>query len=339
MRIVSLLPSATEIVCALGLAADLVGITHECDFPSEITHLPRLTSAPALEAARSEAGDHDDETEPLSAREIDEKVRAALEAGESLYHIDHDLLRSLRPDLILTQGLCDVCAVNHAVVCSAVDALGDVPVTVLDLAPTSLDGVLETFKQVGAATEKTAEAEALVAQTKMRWQTVREKASGAGPPVKTLLLEWPDPPFSSGHWNPELLQIAGGVGGPWDVPETASRTLTWQEIADFAPDVVVLMACGWDAARAEYEAYAFLDVPEWFDLPAVKNADCYAVDGNAYFNRPGPRLAESAEILATILHPEAFTEMLPPYSVRLFPDDLLTLPEDESSDNTNGGEN
>lgn len=331
MRIVSLIPSATEIVCALGLASDLVGVTHECDHPADVVScLPVVTSSPLLSPPPTD-GEGDTESQPLSAREIDDKVRAALEQGESLYRIDHDLLRSLQPDLILTQGLCDVCAVNHHAVKTAVDAVGSAA-RVLDLAPTSLDGVLETFQQVGEATGKISEADALIAQTRARWNAVKGKAIQAGPPVKTLLLEWPDPPFSAGHWNPELLTLAGGVGGPWDKPGEPSRTLSWEEIADFAPDCIVLIACGWDADRAIEEAYAFWDVPQWFDLPAVKNAECYAVDGNAYFNRPGPRLAESAEILATILHPDTFTEMLPPYSVRLFPDDLLTPPPAEEDE-------
>lgn len=323
-------------MCALGLADSLVGVTHECDFPRDVVeNLPVVTSSPLLTSEHGEASDEtneDDESDApalLSAREIDEKVRAALESGDSLYHIDHELLRSLKPDLILTQGLCDVCAVNHQAVKAAVESLGDTNSVILDLTPTSLEGVLDTFKQVGDATGKQLEAEKLITETQARWDAVKAKAASAGAPVKTLLLEWPDPPFSAGHWNPELLTLAGGSGGPWDVPGEPSRTLTWDEIAAFAPDVVVLIACGWDADRAIDEAYAFLDVPQWFGLPAVQNAECYAVDGNAYYNRPGPRLAESAEILATILHPDAFTEMLPPYSVRLFPDDLLTPPEDE----------
>jgi iron complex transport system substrate-binding protein len=145
------------------------------------------------------------------------------------------------------------------------------------------------------------------------------------------LLEWPDPPFTSGHWNPELLALANGTPGPWDAAGTPSRTLTWDEINAFAPEMVVLLACGMDAYRALDESYALLDAPGWFDLPAVKNGECYAVDGSAYFNRPGPRLAESAEILATILHPETFTEMLPAYSVQRFDNELFQPLEDEEA--------
>jgi iron complex transport system substrate-binding protein len=264
---------------------------------------------------------------PLAAGEIDARVREALAAGESLYRIDLDLLRSLKPDLLLTQGLCDVCAVTHRAVVAAADALGSAA-KVLDLAPTNLTGVLETFREVGVVAGREAEASELVARTRARWDAVRDKASGTVERPKTLLLEWPDPPFSAGHWNPELLALAAGVGGSWDEVGVPSRTLTWGEIRDFGPEMLVLLACGFDAYHALDEAYALTDAPGWFDLPAVKQGECYAVDGNAYFNRPGPRLAESAEILATVLHPETVTGMLPPYAVQRFPIDLLE-PEKE----------
>lgn len=317
MRIVSLLPSATEIVCALGLTDQLVGITHECDYPPE-----PVVGKPILTASMIGGGQaHPDET-PLSARGIDERVRALLQSGESLYTLDTELLRALKPDLLLTQALCDVCAVRHKMVVRAVETVS--PTTqVLNLEPTTMDGVLENIGQVGQATKREAEADALVARLRERLARVREKAATAGERPRTLLLEWPDPPFSAGHWNPELLAVAGGAGGPWEKVGEPSRTLSWDEIRAFSPEMLILMPCGFDADRAVDEASVLTTVPGWFDLPAVRNGECYAADGNAYFNRPGPRLVDSAEILATILHPETFTEMLPPYSVRRFPNHLL----------------
>ena len=324
MRIVSLLPSATEIVCALGLADQLVGITHECDYPADqIAGKPVVTSSILHRPAAAATDDAEGEEEaPLSAGEIDAKVREALAAGESLYTIDNDLLRELKPDLVITQALCDVCAVAHKAVVSAVDALGG-SARILNLEPTTLAAVLDTFRQVGEATGAGSAAEDLVAQVQGRWDRARERAASAPERPRTLLLEWTDPPFSAGHWNPELLALAGGVGAGWDEPGVPSRTLTWDEIAAFAPEMLVLIACGFDTDRAIDEAYVLPDAPGWFDLPAVREGECYAIDGNAYFNRPGPRLAESAEILATVLHPETITEMLPPYSVRRFPNELL----------------
>lgn len=315
MRIVSLLPSATEIVCALGLGEQLVGVTHECDYPPEI-----VAGKPVLTAS---AIDHT----AASAREIDERVRALLASGESLYTLDTEQLRDLQPDLLLTQALCDVCAVAHKMVVQAVETVSP-DTRVLNLEPTNLEGVLGTIREVGAATGREAEAEALIAGLSRRLDQVREKTAGVPQRPRTLLLEWTEPPFSAGHWNPELLQIAGGVGGPWERAGEPSRTLTWDEIAAFAPEMLVLLPCGFDVNRAIEEADALRHAPGWFNLPAVQAGECYAVDGNAYFNRPGPRLIESCEILATILHPEIFTEMLPPYSVRRFPNDLLE-PEDE----------
>ncbi len=354
MRIVSLLPSATEIVCALGLADDLVGVSHECDFPPDavagkavvtssfIRSEPDEAATPDDDtdegADTADAGDEDDEGDEEAvtllptARAIDAQVRAALENGESLYRIDHDALRDLRPDVVLTQGLCDVCAVNHASVKAAVDALGS-SVTVVDLAPTTLASVLESFRQVGAATNRVAEAETLAQSVQARWDAVRDKAALAPETPRTLLLEWTDPPFSAGHWNPELLALANAQLAPWDKTGEPSQTLSWDEITAWTPEVIVLVACGFDAERAVLEASVLPSlVPGWFDLPAVRNAECYAVDGNAYFNRPGPRLAESAEILAILLHPETIPEMVPPYAVRLFPVELLTPAENDETE-------
>ena len=330
MRIVSLLPSATEIVAALGLGDQLVAITHECDYPPEVVAGKPVVTSSLIPKTTTEpfGGEEGDEPPPPSAAEIDRIVRAALESGESLYQIDIELLRELKPDLIITQGLCDVCAVSHKAVVAAVEALGP-EVMVLDLQPINLAQVLESFRQVGAATGRTAEAEVLITLVQARWDAVRTRAAKAMYRPRTLLLEWPDPPFTSGHWNPELLALANGGAAPWDESGTPSRTLSWDEINAFAPEMIVLLACGMDAYRALDESYALLDAPHWFDLLAVKNGECYAVDGNAYFNRPGPRLAESAEILATILHPEIFTEMLPPYSVQRFDNELFVPMEDE----------
>jgi iron complex transport system substrate-binding protein len=332
VRIVSLLPSATEIAAALGLGDQLVAVSHECDYPPEIVAGKPVVTSSLVPKVTSEPFDGEEGAEPPppSAAEIDRIVRDALANGESLYRIDIDLLRELKPDLVLTQGLCDVCAVSHKAVVAAVEALGP-DVTVLDLQPTDLATVLDSFRQVGAATGREAEAESLAASVQSRWDAVREKSARAAERPRTLLLEWPDPPFTSGHWNPELLMLANGAAGPWDTVGAPSRTLTWDEINAFAPEMVVLLACGMDAYRALDESYALLDAPGWFDLPAVKNGECYAVDGSAYFNRPGPRLAESAEILATILHPEIFTEMLPAYSVQRFDNELFVPVEDEET--------
>ena len=328
MRIVSLVPSATEIVAALGLGDELFGISHVCDYPAAAVAGRAVVTSSLLPRAVHPADDDDealrdaDPAQTPTAAEIHERVRAALEKGEALYRVDTDLLRSLNPDLVITQGLCDVCAVTHQAAVAAADAVGT-GVPVLDLSPTSLMEVYATFLQVGAATGREREAAALATSVQARWDAVRERVATVTERPRTLLLEWPDPIFSAGHWNPDLLAIAGGVGGPWDVAGEPSRVLSWEEVRAFAPEMIILIACGMDAYRALEEAYALPDAPGWFDLPAVRNGECYAADGSAYFNRPGPRLAESAEILATILHPETFTAMLPPYSVQRFSNDLL----------------
>lgn len=333
MRIVSLLPSATEIVCALGLADDLVGVSHACDYPAEVVRTKAVVTSTVIPKVHPPQ-DGEEEGEPLTAGEIDEKVRESLASGESLYRIDIELLRSLAPDIILTQGLCDICAVNQAAAAEAVSALGG-NITVLDLAATTLEDVLLTFRHVGEATGKTAEAEALISDVQARWDAVRARTEGISEKPRVLLLEWPEPPFTAGHWNPELIALGGGLRAPWDSIGVPSRTLEWDEVVAWQPEVIVVLACGFDAYETLDQCWGLTELPGWYDLPAVRDGECYAADGNAYFNRPGPRLVESAEILATILHPEVFSEMLPPYSVQRFDNDMLIEPdEDETQDDS-----
>ncbi|MBC8142334.1 MAG: cobalamin-binding protein, partial [Armatimonadetes bacterium] len=182
---------------------------------------------------------------------------------------------------------------------------------------------------VGAATGRDAEASELVSDMIARFESVKLSAMESPNHPRVLLLEWPEPLFCAGHWSPELLDFAHAVAAPWDKPGAPSRIIAWNDVLRFDPEVIVLAACGMDAERGAWESTTLTDLPGWFELPAVRSGDCYAVDGNAYFNRPGPRLADSAELLATILHPETIQTPVPPYSVSRFPPESLTPPAEE----------
>jgi iron complex transport system substrate-binding protein len=288
MRIVSLLPSLTELVCALGHRESLVGVTHECDFPPGIDQLPHLTRSRIASGA--------------SSSEIDAMVA---EQGGSLYDLDAALLAELRPDLILTQEQCDVCAVNEATVRRSAQAISSQP-HVESVNPTDLATLFAMFRRVGELLDASSHAELLIARfesttAKIAWRTRQ------APPVRATILEWTDPPFSSGHWNPELIQRAGGIevvgstGGK-------SRRLTWAEIAASRPDVVIVSPCGFALERAitEFEAIATSD--GWRSVGAARVA---ITDGSAYFSRPGPRLEESLRIAAGALHPETCADLAP----------------------------
>ena len=291
-RVVSLLPSATEILHFVGAGETLVGVTHECDYPPGVESLPRLTGASI---------DH----HSMTSAEIDAAIGKRLTDAESIYSLNAELLEELEPDLVLTQGLCDVCAVSLNVVEQAV-ARSPKKLRVLSMNPTSLNEVLDTALEVGDAVGQGAEARAKVAVLRERMARVREVVGGL-PKPRVGCIEWLDPPFSAGHWVPEMVRFAGGEELFAEEGKPSGR-LTWREVFEAAPEVLVLMPCGFDAARAAREAGVLPGLPGWSDLPAVENGRVWTVDANSYFSRPAPRLVEGVEILARILHPEAYPE-------------------------------
>lgn len=291
MRIVSLLPSLTELVCALGRGSELVGVTHECDHPPGVELYPHLTRSRIPEAATS--------------AEIDALVSAQ---GGSLYELDTDLLAELRPDLILTQAQCDVCAVNEASVREVAAGLPGAP-PVESVNPTDLAGVFAMFRRVGDLLDARDEAEAIVRTFEITARLVDDRRPDA-PTPRLMLLEWLDPPFSSGHWNPDLVAMAGGVE-PLARSGERSRRLTWDEVATADPDAILIAACGFSLDRTEAEARSLADRPEWRSLRAVRSGRVALTDGSAYFSRPGPRLETSLRIAAAVLDPDRCGDLAP----------------------------
>ena len=291
MRIVSLLPSTTEIVCALGLESELVGITHECDYPATIGDKPRLTKSRISH-------------ETMTSVEIDHAVRSQLDGHGSIYDLDDARLRELKPDLILTQELCEVCAVSYKTVRQAARAF-ESDVKVVSLEPNTIDDIFANIRMVGELTARTTQADTLIDDLSARLERVREKSSTLTNRPRTLMLEWLEPPFAPGHWVPEQVAIAGGdhAFGKAGKP---SVTTTAEEIRDYAPEVIVLIPCGYykeDILRQLPQAR----LPEgWNDLPASKSNQIWATDATSYFSRPGPRVVDGVEILSRILHPEIF---------------------------------
>jgi iron complex transport system substrate-binding protein len=294
MRIVSLLPSATEIVCALGLEDQLVGVTHECDYPDTVRRLPKVTTTLIPTAATS--------------REIDTLVRERLQHQHALYSLDLPTFERLAPDLIVTQALCDVCAVAEAEVAEAACRLPGRP-RVVNLEPTNLGEVFDSLLTVGRAAGIESQAERVVDELCHRTDAVMKRSDRLPHRPRVLLLEWLDPPFSCGHWSPELVFLAGGDEVIADAGDR-SRTLTWREVAGTQPEVVVIACCGFTVERTLEDLPALRAIPEWRELSAVQEGRVFVVDGSAYFSRPGPRLVDSLEILAHALHPEV--HKLPP---------------------------
>lgn len=288
MRIVSLLPSATEIICQLGLETQLVGVSHECDYPPSVRDLPKVTRTLIPTTATS--------------REIDSLVRERLETERALYSLELPTLTELEPDLIVTQSLCDVCAVAESEIRDAACSLPGSP-QVINLEPTCLEDVFECLRIVGAAANCGARADDEVGKLRARVAAVAARSEQVDRRPRVVVLEWIDPPFSSGHWSPELVRLAGGeevIGTAGD----RSRTIDWQQIAAAVPEVLIVACCGFDVDRTLQDMPILRSYAGWDDLPCVRAGRVYIVDGSAYFSRPGPRLVDSLEFLAHTLHPE-----------------------------------
>jgi iron complex transport system substrate-binding protein len=309
-RIVSLLPSTTEIVCALGLEDALVGITHECDYPASVGAKPRLTASRISH-------------ETMTSKEIDHAVRsqlAHLDGHGSIYDLDETKLREVNPDLILTQELCDVCAVSYKTVQQAA-RMFEADVRVVSLEPNTIAEIFENIRLVGELTGRKTEAEKLITNLIGRLDRIRKMTQRINPRPRTLMLEWLEPPFAPGHWVPEQVEIAGGDHA-FGKAGRRSVTTTAEEIRAYAPEVIVLIPCGYykeDILRQ----LPFARLPAgWDDLPAVKNGAVWATDATSYFSRPGPRVVDGVEILARILHPEVFGPPEESQAVRV-PADLM----------------
>jgi iron complex transport system substrate-binding protein len=293
VNIVSLLPSATEIVYALGLGEDLAAVTYECDHPPDAQSKPVVvrTALPT--------------EQPVPPGEIDRMVRERMEQREPIYELDRDLIRRIQPDLIIAQDLCRVCAVPSGHVQEALDDLGTTA-TVLSLDPDDLEGILAGIEEVGRATGTEDPARELTRALRQRIGTVKRTAARL-PTIRTFCMEWLDPPYAGGHWIPEMVELAGGEN-LLNQKGNASRVVRWREIADAQPEVVVFMPCGYYLPEAEEEAARIYTVPEFRETSASSAQNVVAVDASSFFSRPGPRIVDGLEILAWAIHPDAFPE-------------------------------
>jgi iron complex transport system substrate-binding protein len=295
-RIVSLLPSATEIVCALGLRDCLVGVSHECDHPAAVRGLPAVT-APKLDVAGSSA-------------EIDRSLRVLVESGLGVYRVDAALLAALAPDLILTQDQCEVCAVSYRDVLRATRDVAGGHVEILSLRPRRLADVWDDVERVAAAAGVLERGHAAAERLRDRVTALAERTRPL-PRPRLACLEWLDPLMAAGNWVPDL---AAAAGAAYDLatPGEHSAWLAWEGLEASRAEVLCALPCGFSLARTHRELAGLLREPRWHVLPAVRADRVFALDGSAYFNRPGPRLAESAEILAAVLHPEELADLLRP---------------------------
>ena len=291
LRIVSLLPSCTEIVCALGFEDRLVGRSHECDFPASVRRLPACTVSKVPASA--------------SSGEIDREVKSLVGRALSLYDIDTAKLRELRPDFILTQAQCEVCAVSLPEVERALGEWTGTRPRVISLSPQRMLDLWENIREVAEALSAAERGRELLQQLKGRVADVIVKTVPMKRRPSVGCIEWCDPLMAAGNWVPELVELAGGLNlfgeagqhSPW---------LNWEAVQEHDPEVLVLMPCGFDLARTRTEASLLTRLPDWEKLRAAKSGRVFVVDGNQFFNRPGPRLVDSLEMLAEMFHPDEF---------------------------------
>jgi iron complex transport system substrate-binding protein len=299
LSIVSLVSSATEILYALDLGDNVVGVSHECDWPSEVATKPRLTRSNVCSAADSAS--------------IDAEVRSLLSEGALLYELDVELLESLRPDLVITQAQCDVCAVRYDDVVSAVKSRPALAHTeILELSPKCLTDVLSDIERVGLAADCSGRSREFVSSIRQRVSNVPQAVSSLNARhfPRTCVIEWFDPLIIAGNWVPELIKMAGGRPG-LSAPNQHSPVVSWDDLAAFDPEVLILAPCGFDVDRARSELQTLIGHDRWPELSAARCNAVHIMDGNAYFNRPGPRLVDSVEVLAHLIHGDQIT--IPPW--------------------------
>lgn len=294
MRICSLLPSATEILYELELGDSVVGVTHECDFPPDANNKTVVVRS-AFDASK------------LSSEEIDNEIVQRVREGKDIYVVDDNALRKASPDLIVAQGLCEVCSPHMKELDRAMNILDNKPkVVVLD--PHDLDEVLASIEQVAKTVGKEKKGEEIVQKLRKRIDHVRSVTRNAKNTPKVLCIEWLDPIFTAGHWVPQMVEVARAVNGVSKRGEP-SRRMEWKEAVEFAPDIIVLMPCGFDIERTMKELWRIEKHEEWQEFPAVKNKMVFATDASSYFSRPGPRTVTGLEILAKIMHPALFRNL------------------------------
>ncbi len=299
-RIVSFLPSATEILYDLGVGDQVVAVTHECNYPSEARTKPKVIHS-SFDPGK------------MTSQEIDNKVVELVKTGKDIYLLDDQVLKRANPDLIVAQGICEVCSPYTREINRAVSILDNKP-EVLILDPRTLDDILQNIIQIGDRVGRQKEAQEIVAKLQVRINKVRNTKKGALP--KVLCLEWLDPLFTAGHWVPQMVEIAGGINGISQVGEQ-SRRIALGEVVKYDPDIIVLMPCGFDVERTKLEYEKLAENKNWKNMRAVKEGEVFAVNANEYFSKPGPRTVIGLEVLATIINPDTFRDMkIPKNSVQ-----------------------
>jgi len=290
-RIVSFLPSATEMVCALGLGDRLMGVSHECDHPPEAKSKPVVVHA-VLPVER------------MSQSEIDVAVTQRLRNGLSLYQVEERLIRDIAPDLILTQDLCQVCAPSGNELSQLLTTLPIKP-RILSMTPKSLDGIFSNLRDLGEVTGTPERARELICAAQARLARIASKTRQISHRPRVFCMEWIDPVYCSGHWVPEMVELAGGTDG-LGRRGTDSVRIAWEDVLRWAPEALIVMPCGFDLEKAATQARTLFSYPGWSTLPAVRAGRVYAVNANSYFARPGPRVVDGTELLAHLLHPTLF---------------------------------
>ncbi len=290
-RIVSFLPSATEMVFALGLGDRLVGVTHECDFPPEAREKPVVVRSAVP-------------TQHATAAEIDRMVRERLHGGQSLYQVDEALLKKLRPELILTQDLCQVCAPSGNEVSQVLRFLSPRP-EILWMTPKCLEDILSNLQELAQRTGRADRAERILRESRTRIDRIRGLARGLAHRPRVFCMEWTEPLYCAGHWVPEMVEIAGGFDALGRKGEDSTR-ITWDEVRRWSPEILFVSPCGCHLDEAAEEARRLTRLPGWDDLPCVRSNRVFAVDSSSYLSRPGPRIVLGVEMFAHLLHPESF---------------------------------